>query len=86
MAVFPLVQCCTFERNNFERSKNGKDKQSQHSITSPVHGLYKIDKIKSFADTVSRRFPTSAINVTQLYPPRRTIGAINSLYVKIHEF
>ncbi len=37
-------------------------------LNSPVHGLYKIDYIKSFVATVSRYFPTS-VNVTQLYPP-----------------
>ncbi len=36
------------------------------SIISSVHGLYKMDYIKSFVSPGSRHYPTSAINATQL--------------------
>ncbi len=38
-------------------------------MISPVHGLYTMDYIKSFVGPVSRHYPTSAINATQLYTP-----------------
>ena len=38
-------------------------------LTSPVHGLYKVDYIKSFADTVSRHFATSTLDIPRMLPP-----------------
>ncbi len=38
-------------------------------LISPLHGLYKIDYIKSFVAIVSRYLATSPINVTRLLPP-----------------
>ncbi len=38
-------------------------------VISPVHGLYKIDYIKPFVATVSRRFVTSPMNVTRFLKP-----------------
>ena len=38
-------------------------------LNSPVHRLYKMDYMKSFVGLVSRHYPTSAMNATQLYTP-----------------